>query len=135
MKKRVYLDMDGTIANLYKINNWLERLQREDKTIFLECEKMVSQEKLFEIFPKKSYEIIILSMTPKNCSEDYHKQVASQKNKWLDKNFPLLNKRIYLKYGYNKNLKNSKNAILIDDSKAIRDTYKGITIDPMELWG
>ena len=36
---------------------------------------------------------------------------------------------------YNKNLKNSKNAILVDDSKPIRDTFKGESIDPMKLWG
>ena len=36
-RKIVYLDMDGTIADLYGINNWLERLRDEDSTIFTEC--------------------------------------------------------------------------------------------------
>lgn len=134
MKKRVYLDMDGTIANLYNINNWLDRLINEDKEIFEECEPMTTQEKLFQLFPICDYEIIILSMTPKNATIEYCENVINQKNKWLDMFFPMLTKRIYLKYGNNKNLKNSKNAILIDDNETIRNTFKGIALNPSQLF-
>ena len=74
-------------------------------------------------------------MTPYNCSKKYHNQVIEQKNQWLDIHFPLLKKRIYKKYGNNKNLKNSVNAILIDDNETIRNTFKGIAFNPIDLWG
>lgn len=133
--KKIYLDMDGTIANLYEQKNWLERLQKEDTTIFLECQPLIEQKELLRLFPPQYYEIIILSMTPYNCSKEYHNQVIEQKNQWLDIHFPLLKKRIYKKYGNNKNLKNSVNAILIDDNETIRNTFKGIAFNPIDLWG
>lgn len=135
MKKiKVYLDMDGTIANLYTIDQWLEKLQNENPTVFLECAQLVTQEQLLKVFPQEQFEIVILSMTPKNCTNEYHKQVIDQKNQWLNVNFPLLTKRIFLKYGHNKNLKNSANAILVDDSKPIRDNFRGIALNPTTLW-
>lgn len=91
--KKIYLDMDGTIANLYEQKNWLERLQKEDTTIFLECQPLISESELLRLFPPKYYEIIILSMTPYNCSKEYHNQVIEQKNQWLDIHFPLLKKK------------------------------------------
>lgn len=133
--KKVYLDMDGTIADLYSQKDWLERLQKEDTTIFLECQPLVSEKELLKLFPSDKYDIRILSMTPNKCSKAYHKQVIEQKNQWLDMYFPSIKKRIYQKYGNNKNLKNSANAILIDDNEEIRNTFKGITFSPTILWG
>lgn len=135
MKKiRVALDMDGSVANLYGIDNWLERLRSEDETIFTECEPMVTEEKLLDIFPKESYDIRILSMTPKGASKEYCDNVAKQKNAWLDKYFPSITKRTYIPYGNNKNFKNSKRAILVDDNETIRKNFKGISVNPIDLW-
>lgn len=133
--KKVYLDMDGTIADLYGQKNWLERLKSEDTTIFLECQPLISEKQLLELFPSDKYEISILSMTPNKCSKEYHNQVIQQKNEWLDKYFPSITKRIYKKYGNNKNLKNSINAILVDDNETIRNNFKGISLNPITLWG
>jgi hydroxymethylpyrimidine pyrophosphatase-like HAD family hydrolase len=32
MTKAIYFDMDGTIANLYGVENWLPKLQAKDET-------------------------------------------------------------------------------------------------------
>lgn len=132
--KKVYLDMDGTIASLYTQKNWLEKLENEDKTIFLECEPMITQDKLLKLFPIDKFKIVILTMTPKDCSIEYHKQVIEQKKQWLEKYFPLLTNQIFIKYGKNKNLKNSKNAILIDDNETIRNNFRGLALNPANLW-
>ena len=110
--------MDGTIANLYGIKDWLPRLRNNDPTIFLECDPIIK----------------ILSMTPKDASKEYCKNVAEQKNFWLNTYFPRLTKRIYRAYGHNKNLKNSWKAILIDDSAPIRKSWNGKALDPATLW-
>ena len=133
--KKVYLDMDGTIANLYAITNWLERLTSEDTNIFKECKPLISQKELYDLFPSDTYEIIILSMTPYKCSKYYHENVIQQKNEWLDIYFPQIKKRIYKKYSGNKNLKNSENAILIDDNEIIRKNFRGLALNPIDLWG
>ena len=130
---KLYLDMDGTIADLYGQENWLPKLRNEDKQVFKECQPLITETQLLndikKIF-KEDIEIVILSMTPKDASKEYCEQVKQQKNEWLDKFFPNLTKRIYRPYGHNKNLKNSSNAILIDDSEPIRKNYKGIALAP-----
>lgn len=131
MEKRiVYLDMDGTIADLYGIDGWLQKLEREKKNLFTSCKAMITEEELFKIFPEHKYEIHILSMTPKNATKEYCEQVIAEKNIWLDLFFPKITKRIYLKYGNNKNLKNSQKHILVDDNKIIRENFRGLAIEP-----
>lgn len=134
-KIKVYLDLDGTVASLYTEKNWLKRLRDEEEGLFLNLNPMISQNKLLEIFPQEKYDIRILSMTPLGASKPFCEKVVQEKNAWLDKHFPALKKRIYKKYGNNKNLKNSANAILIDDNKAIRESWKGIALNPAQLWG
>lgn len=132
-KKIVYLDMDGTIADLYNLPNWLERLQNEDKTIFEECKPLVTMEELNSYYPLDKYELRICSMTPKGASANYRESVKAQKNAWLDKFFPYITHRVYMTYGHSKNLRNSKEHILIDDNKTIRDNYKGLALYPQWL--
>lgn len=136
MKKiKVYLDLDGTVASLYTEKNWLKRLQNEEAGLFLNLKPIINQETLLEKFPKEKYEIVILSMTPKDASLEYCERVKTEKDLWLSEHFPSLTKRIYKKYGHNKNLKNSANAILIDDNEIIRNNWRGVALNPAQLWG
>ncbi len=136
MKKiKVYLDLDGTIASLYTEKDWLKRLHNEEEGLFLNLKPIINQETLLEKFPKEKYEIVILSMTPKGASLEYCERVKIEKDLWLSEHFPSLTKRIYKKYGHNKNLKNSANAILIDDNEIIRNNWRGIALNPAQLWG
>lgn len=132
-KQKVYLDMDGTIADLYGQQNWLQKIHAETVGLFSSCNAFITESELLSLFPQDNYEIAILSMTPKNASKEYCAQVIKEKNEWLDKNFPSIIKRIFKPYGYNKNLKNSKNAILIDDNETIRNNFKGLAYSPMWL--
>ena len=134
MKKQVvYLDMDGTIANLYGMNNWLENLINEVEGLFLECEPFITEEELLNYFPSEEYELRICSMTPLNATKEYCQVVINEKNQWLDKYFPSITHRVYMAYGNNKNLKNTVNHILIDDNETIRNSYKGLALFPMWL--
>lgn len=133
-KTTVYLDMDGTIADLYSTTNWLERLTNEDETPFLEAEPMTTEDNLLEIFPTDLYDVKVLTMTPKNATKEYCERVREAKEAWLNTYFPNLETRYYKAYGNNKNLKNAKNAILVDDNATIRENFKGYAINPTELW-
>ena len=135
MKKVVYLDMDGTIFDLYGQNGWLDAIKNEDSTIFGGDRRIITEEKLREIFPENEYDVRILTMTPLNASKEYCEKVIEEKNKWLDSFFPSITKRIFKSHGHNKNLKNSASAILVDDSEPIRNSWKGTAINPMELGG
>ena len=134
-KQKVYLDMDGTIYNLYGRENWLERLLNGDESVFWGDFRLITENDLRIKYPASKFEIIILSMTPKGADDDYCKRVVAVKNEWLDLYFPSITKRIYKKYGNNKNLPHCENAILIDDNAEIRKTWRGTAIDPAEIWG
>ena len=129
----IYLDMDGTIANLYGITDWLPRLRNEDNSIFEECQPLITEEELQHYFPTAKYDIRICSMTPKGATKEYCENVIAQKNRWLDEHFPSISKRYYLPYGTNKNYKNSRSHILVDDNELIRSNYRGKALYPMWL--
>lgn len=133
-KRKVYIDMDGTIADLYNKKGWLYGLENEMASVFIDLKPLTTEEKLLSVFPPSHFEVVILSMTPKNASPAYRLQVIKEKNAWLDRYFPSLQKRIYKKYGYNKNLKNSIDAILVDDNEKIRQNFKGVAIPPKYIW-
>ncbi len=135
MKKIVYLDMDGTIFDLYGQDGWLEKLRSENAEVFGGDRRIITEERLRMFFPADEYDVRVLSMTPLGASKEYCEKVVEKKNEWLDKFFPSITKRIYRAYGHNKNLKNSENAILVDDSEPIRNSWRGIAINPAELWG
>jgi hypothetical protein len=44
--KTLVFDMDGTIANLYGVNNWLGMLREEDPTPYIVAEPMYDMEML-----------------------------------------------------------------------------------------
>lgn len=135
MKKiKVYLDMDGTIANLYNEKNWLEDIIAEDTRPFENCEPMTTEENLLKLFPTKTHTITILTMTPKGATKEYCERVARAKTEWLAKYFPTLTKQIFKPYGNNKNLKGTANAILVDDNAEIRATFRGQALNPADLW-
>lgn len=130
-KQVVYLDMDGTIANLYNEPNWLNDLINEKTKPFDNAKPMITEKELLSIYPQDKYELRVCSMTPKNARKSYCKKVEKAKDKWLDKYFPTITHRVYMKYGNNKNLKNCRNHILIDDNDTIRATFKGQAYYPM----
>lgn len=133
-RQTIYLDMDGTIADLYSEQDWLSKLRNEQSGLFSNLKPMVSESRLLELFPSNEYDIRILTMLPKGASKEYAEIVTAEKNQWLDTYFPTLKKRIFKKYGNNKNLKGSTRAVLIDDNEEIRNNFRGLAISPMRLW-
>lgn len=133
-KQVVYLDMDGTIADLYGEQDWLSKLRKEQSGLFSNLKPMVSESRLLELFPESEYDIRILTMLPKGASKEYEQVVTAEKNQWLDTYFPSITKRIFKKYGNNKNLKGSTRAVLIDDNEEIRNNFRGLAISPVRLW-
>lgn len=133
-RQTIYLDMDGTIADLYNEQDWLEKLRTEQAGLFANLKPMVSESKLLELFPTNEYDIRILTMLPKGASKEYMEVVTAEKNQWLDRHFPTLKKRIFKRYGNNKNLKGCEKTVLIDDNEEIRNNFRGLAISPMRLW-
>lgn len=143
MEKRgiICFDMDGTIADLYGVDGWLEKLQNENPSPYIEAKPLWDMDKLSEVLNELiaiGWEIRIVSWLSKNSSEEYKEAVRAAKILWLHKyNFPY-QKCHLISYGTTK--ANSVRlaaqdmpAILIDDDSKVRKGWHlGETINPQE---
>ena len=76
--RTIYFDMDGTIADLYGVKNWLECLQSENTMPYEKAEPlcdMVALNKTLATLQAKGWKIGIISWLSKNSSKNYAKAV------------------------------------------------------------
>lgn len=88
MIKAIYFDMDGTIANLYGVENWLECLRAYDESPYINATVMLNMQVLARLLNKlqaNGYHIGIISWLSKNSNIDYDTRVIEAKKVWLDK--------------------------------------------------
>lgn len=138
MNKTLVFDMDGTIANLYGVDGWLEMLRNEDTTPYAVCEPLVNMEELtsnLTKLQKKGYKVVVTTWTAKNGSKEYNKATAKVKKEWLNNyNFPY-NEFHAVKYGttkLNATRKHGGFQILFDDCDNVRKGWNGgLAINPI----
>lgn len=139
MQKMVWFDMDGTIADLYGVENWLTLLQAEDTTPYVEAGTLVNMSQLAKLLhklQKNGYLIGILSWTSKHGSEDYNKRVTQAKQRWLKRHLPsvLWDNIKIVDYGIPKqNFCMDNNDILFDDEAHNRNNWTGVAYDVKEI--
>ena len=88
MTKAIYLDMDGTIADLYSVDNWLNKLRVEDATPYIQAKPLVKLSALarrLNTLQRKGYAIGIISWGSKHATAEYDKAVEKAKRFWLQK--------------------------------------------------
>ena len=123
--------MDGTIANLYGVENWLEYLIAENVKPYAEAEVMLNMNSLARILnklQKQGNEIVIVSWLSKSGSPKYDKAVTEAKKTWLKKHLGSVkfNEINIVRYGFNKNnFCKSENDILFDDEEKNRNDWTG----------
>lgn len=87
----INFDMDGTIVNLYGVEDWLPMLQNEDTTPYEVAKPLVNFSHLARLLNKlldKGATINIISWTSKNGSPEYNAAVAEVKRAYLAKHLP-----------------------------------------------
>ena len=128
---RICFDMDGTIADLYKVEGWLENLIAEDVRPYREAEVMLNMNVLARQLNKlqaAGHEIVIISWLSKCGSDDYDARVTETKKAWLKKHLGSVqfNEINIVKYGTNKaQFARSENDILFDDEEPNRKAWTG----------
>ena len=137
--KVIVFDMDGTIADLYGVNGWLDMLQAENPKPYEIAKPMYDMNELAEILnelKKIGYIIAITTWLAMGSTKEYDKQVRLAKLAWLEKyGFPY--DEIHLvKYGTTKancTRKLGGFQILVDDNEKIRQGWNlGTTINANE---
>ena len=139
MRKAIYLDMDGTIANLYAVENWLEQLRAFNPTPYEEAEPMVrmaSLARLLKALQSRGDHIAIVSWLSKESNPEYDLAVTLAKMKWLTEHLPSIqfDEIKIVAYGTPKSeVVDFPEGILFDDEIANRFEWKGDSYDPTLL--
>ena len=135
----INFDLDGTLVNLYGVENWLEMLQNYDETPYIVAEPLVRLSALarrLNTLQKKGFEIAVISWLSKTGTEDYNARVADAKIEWLAKHMPSVawNRITIVEYGTPKeNYCNSPFDILFDDEEKNRENWNGVAYDVNDI--
>ena len=136
MRKMIVFDMDGTIADLYGVENWLTDLQNENTRPYEQARPLYDMNelrKVLKLLKARGWKIVVTTWLAKDGSKEYNKATAYAKKNWLAKhNFPY-DEIHCIKYGTTKaNCTRNKAdfQILIDDNKKVRDGWTlGTTVN------
>lgn len=88
---KIWMDMDGTIANIYEVEGWLPMLRAYDPTPYMIAKPMLNFSLLARLLHKAQragYEIGIVSWLSKNSNPSYDMAVAQAKMDWLHQHLP-----------------------------------------------
>lgn len=133
MVKAVYFDMDGTIANLYGVDGWLDALHNEDVSPYAVAAPLVDMDKLNAIcaaLQAVGIVIGVISWSAKGGSKEYNAEVRKVKREWIKTYLPCVTEFHVVKYGTPKHrVRKIDNSILIDDCAEVRDAWDGLTIN------
>lgn len=124
--KNIYFDMDGTIADLYGVENWLEDLLHEDVRPYAEARPLVNLQALARILNRltaQGYTVNVISWTSRGGSTKYNEAVRQVKIQWLKKHLASVKFTSIeiLPYGTPKEL--FGNGILFDDEEHNREAW------------
>lgn len=130
--RKINFDMDGTIANLYGVEGWLESLMNKDVTPYIEAKPLVNLSALARVLnrlQRQGYEICVISWLAKIDDDAYNKAIADVKVAWLTKHLPSVrwDKITIVPYGTPKST--CGDGILFDDEEPNRKEWVGTAYD------
>lgn len=128
----IFFDMDGTIADLYGVENWLDYLCAFDTFPYENARPLLNLQVLarrLNRLTRNGYAVEVISWTAKNSTAEYDEAVAAAKIKWLGTHLKSVKfeKINIVAYGTPKDLfRHSENDILFDDEEQNRNNWNGI---------
>lgn len=137
--KEIWFDMDGTIADLYGVENWLVDLLASNERPYATAKPLINLSALARVLnrlQKQGYKIGIVSWLSKNSTADYDNKVITAKQNWLKKHLPSVNFDYIniVKYGtYKEVVCNYSKGILFDDELNNRKHWSGIAYDEKNI--
>ena len=135
MNITINFDMDGTIADLYGVENWLPMLIAEDTTPYAVAKPLLHLSTLarkLNALQRTGYRLAVISWLSKSGSEAYNEAVTAVKLNWLAKHLPSVNwDEIHIvpygtpkeKYCY------TAHDVLFDDEEKNRKAWAGVAYD------
>ena len=139
MAKAIYFDMDGTIAGLYDVQDWLPKLRAFDPSPYAEAApllRLCTLARLLNKLQRNGYTLGIISWSSKNSTLEYDKAVAEAKREWLHRHLPSVAwDEIHITaYGVPKHETAEKpEGFLFDDNEGIRNGWTGTAYDVQNI--
>lgn len=137
--KVLVFDMDGTIADLYGVDNWLEDLRAENPRPYEMANPLYDMgalNSLLEIFKANGWKIVVTTWLAKGSTKEYDRLVREAKLAWLEKYAFPYDEIHLVKYGTTKancTRRLGGFQVLVDDNEAVRNGWHlGDTIDANE---
>lgn len=89
--RKVCFDMDGTIADFYGVEGWLDNLISGNPRPYAEAKPLVNFSSLarqIHRLQKIGYEVVIISWLSKSGTDAFNAEVTEVKKAWLKKHLP-----------------------------------------------
>lgn len=137
MVKAIYFDMDGTIADFYNVDGWLDDLERESVRPYVEAAPMwdmVEINAMCEALAACGVVIGVISWAAMNGSKEYNAAVRKAKRAWINEYLPCVSEFHVVKYGTPKHrVRKINEAILFDDNADVRAAWRGVSFDQAQI--
>ena len=91
MTLEINFDMDGTIADLYGVENWLEYLLAGNPFPYKAAKPLVNMSVLacrLNALQRKGYKVNVISWLAKSSTAEFDEAVTAAKIAWLKKHLP-----------------------------------------------
>ena len=139
MNITINFDMDGTIADLYGVENWLDHLIAENTFPYANAKPLVRLNLLarrLNTLQRNGYNIAVISWLSKSGTEEYNRAVTEVKMAWLKKHLPSVewNEIHIVPYGTPKqNFCKTPFDVLFDDEERNRTNWTGKAYDVQNI--
>lgn len=133
----INFDMDGTLADLYSVENWIDYLEAEDSTPYEIAKPLFNMQALARVLNRLHRDgvtINIISWCSKNASYEYREDIRRAKCKWLANHLASVQfDHIFIvPYGTPKEL--CADGVLFDDEERNRKAWdKGEAYDVTDI--
>ena len=135
----INFDMDGTIADLYGVENWLEYLLNEDAFPYANAKpllRLCDLARRLNTLQRQGYNIAVITWLGKDATDHYNELVTNAKLEWLNRHLPTVkwNRITVVPYGTPKeNFCNNPLDVLFDDEEHNRNNWTGRAYDVQNI--
>lgn len=122
----IYFDMDGTIADLYGVPNWLDDLIAENVRPYAEARPLINLSQLARLLNKLTAQgntVNVISWTSRGGSAEYNEAVKAVKIQWLEKHLPSVHFTEITIVPYGTPKQTLGHGVLFDDEKPNREAW------------
>lgn len=124
MSMKIYFDLDGTVYDLYGVDNWLELLREEISGVYTTGNSLFDTEfyKVVSCLLAKGVKFGVITWLSMTASPEYEENTRTEKLNWCKEHLPFIETFVAQSYGTPKQnaiKSRTKNDILIDDNAEV----------------